>query len=463
MPENKQVLPKGTINPEILQIAEEMKKIKESIFNPSSNYVSMSIFNNRDFWKKLEKANAFIPYVKEELAALHKQHKMEDTSVGDVFRLTKLDCTPLIQVDGKAIENPYIDLINRARKRYEKDFENEQNKVLTIHNKKTYYNLPTSPTSQLIHEILSAGSDIGLMPVRKKQYNHSQQIVVKEREQMRKVELQTGKQSIEIELENIEKLKGSNKPAKKLFVLTLIKANEQALHGGELIKDYVSFALEELVDIGFYKTVRSAREGFKTGMSALTGIKAKGHIQTNGKKRSSIDALEVLFTGAKIKNNQCYIYLNQRIDWNFIAQYFTIIPRYYFKLPNRASDLLYFIFYLARQHTEDIEKQGYFTISFRAIQYQLQLPSEKETDKPQRDIKDAIEEAIEQIEEEHKNSCSSTKLELFPVYKENVSISDYLDNGYLKISLKESFSQKFIDISEDKNRKSSSKKKKNKK
>lgn len=453
--------------------ADEVRKIRDEIYKPFLHYDSMSILNDKEFWGKLDKAVVFSYYLKEELETLHKQHKMENISIRDISSFIQLDGKPVTHVNGETIKNPYIDLINRSRERYEKDLKKEPKRAANSRKKtsknetalapstqKTYYNMPTSTPAQLIHEILLYGLDVGAIPERKKLYNHSQQIEVKEREMMRRIELQTDKQSIEIELENIEKIKGSNKPAKKLFVLTLIKANEQSLHKGELIKDYVSFPLEELINIGFYKTIRSAREGFKTGMSALTSIKAKGHVQTTGKKRSSIDALEVLFTGAKIKNNQCYIYLNHRINWSFIAQYFTIIPRYYFKLPNRASDLLYYIFLLARQHMKDIEKQGYFTISFRAIQYQLQLPNEKETNKPQRDIKDVIEEAIEQIEEEHSSSCNNMDLELLPVYEENASISEYLDNGYLKISLKENFSKKFIEQSKNKDKKISISKRK---
>ncbi len=58
---------------EIDQMADTVKKITDSY-----NYISMSIFNNREVWEKLEKATAFVPYVKAELEALHKQHKMEN-------------------------------------------------------------------------------------------------------------------------------------------------------------------------------------------------------------------------------------------------------------------------------------------------------------------------------------------------------------------------------------------------
>ena len=312
-----------------------------------------------------------------------------------------------------------------------------------------FYNVPDSTASNLILETLGAGADIADLPARKRQVNHATTLEVYEDGQRRQIQLKTQKASVTIELADIDKLTGSNKPAKKLFVLALIKANEQAIHEGQLTKNYVSFPLQELIDTGFYSTPQSARKGFNTGMDTLTSLKIKGHIQQTKKKGSSIDALEVLFTGARIERGQCTIYFNERISWSFIAQYFTILPRYYFRLPNRASDLLYYIFYLARQHTKDIEERGYFTIGFRAIQHRLQLPSEAGTKNPQRDIKDPIDEAIEELETEHSLLYGNTEFSLLPVYDEAASIKDYLDNGYLRVGLTGAFAKTYIAISKD--------------
>jgi hypothetical protein len=256
------------------------------------------------------------------------------------------------------------------------------------------------------------------------------------------------KAKITLELADIEKFTGNNKPAKKLFVLTLIKANEQAIFNGELGRDYISFPLQELIDIGFYKTIQSARNGFKTALDALTDIKVSGELQKTKKNKISVIGLHP-FRKAWIERNQCYIQLESDFNWSFIAQYFTILPRYYFKLPNRASDLLYYIFFLARQHTRDIEERGYFTISFRAIQHRLQLPNEKGLNNPQRDIKQPIEDAIEQLETEHSQYYGNMEFSLLPVYDDTASIADYLDNGYLQVSLKGAFAQTFIEISKE--------------
>lgn len=312
-----------------------------------------------------------------------------------------------------------------------------------------FYNVPDSTASNLILETLGAGENIADLPARKKQINHNTTYEVLEDGKRRQVSVINPKAKVTIELADIDKMTGSNKPAKKLFVLSLIKANEQAIFDGQLTKDYISFPLQELIDTGFYKTPQSARTGFKAGMDALTSLKIKGHIQQTKKRGSSIDALEVLFTGANIKNGQCTVYFNPRISWSFIAQYFTILPRYYFKLPNRASDLLYYIFFLARQHTRDIEERGYFTIGFRAIQHRLQLPSEIDNGNPYRTIKQPIEEAIEELETEHSLLYGNTEFSLLPVYEETASIKDYLDNGYLRVGLTGAFAETYIEISKD--------------
>lgn len=312
---------------------------------------------------------------------------------------------------------------------------------------KDFYNVPDSTASNLILETLGAGAAVADLPARKRQVSHATTLEVLEQGRKRQVILKSPKASVTIELADIDKLTGSNKPAKKLFVLALIKANEQAIHDGKLTKNYVSFPLKELIETGFYSTPQSARKGFNAGMDTLTSLKVTGHIQQTKKKGSSIDALEVLFTGARIERGQCTIFFNERINWSFIAQYFTILPRYYFRLPNRASDLLYYIFYLARQHTRDIEERGYFTIGFRAIQHRLHLPNENATKDRQRDIKDPIDEAIEQIENGHSDLYGNMEFSLLPVYDEAATISEYLENGYLKVGLAGDFAKTFIAIS----------------
>ena len=302
--------------------------------------------------------------------------------------------------------------------------------------------MPDSPASHFLFDILSAEDGVGDIPPRKRQVNHNTTYEVKENGSRRLLSMENreGTASVTVELTDIDKL---NKAGKKFLILALIKANEQALHCGQLTRDYISFPLQELVDCGLYTRLSGARKGFEAGADALTSIKVKGTIRKSKKSTATITALEVPFTGAKIENNQCTIYLNHRIDWNFLAQYFTKLPKYYFRLPSRASDLLYYIFYLARQHTKEIADKGYFTIGFQAIHSLLKLPDPQTARNPQRDIKDVIENAVTEIETAHETRYGHTELAFELIYDESSSVTEYLTNGYLKVRLNGSFAEPF--------------------
>lgn len=316
-----------------------------------------------------------------------------------------------------------------------------------------FYDLPDSPASHMIFEVLTSGTkDIDTISERKKQVSNGTKYEVQALNNQRRISMENSRGTIKIivELNDIYKMSRSSK---KLFILSLIKANEQALSNGELIKNYISFPLQELVDIGFYTNIDSARHGFKQGMLALTNITIQGSIRKSRNSTIDIQTFQVPFIGGTINNGQCRIDFNPNIDWNFLAQYFTKLPRYYFKLSNKASDLLYYIFYIARQQTTKIADKGYCTISFRAIQSLLKLPSEIGNREPTRSIKQPIEDVIQEIEEAHGQQYGSCGLSLLPVYNEDGTILDFLNNGYLKVTLDGIFASNFIEQKQKKEQK----------
>ena len=119
-------------------------------------------------------------------------------------------------------------------------------------------------------------------------------------------------------------------------------------------------------------------------------------------------------------------------------------------LLNLVLFLLYYIFYLARQRVKDIAEKGCFNISFRSIQARLNLPSENHTINPGRDIKEAIESAIQSIEDTHAQVYEGLQFTLTPIYDENASIADFLDNGYLKVGMDGIFAETFIELNNTK-------------
>ena len=354
----------------------------------------------------------------------------------------------IIDSKGRAARNsPNYEIIKKVIETYN-----------TAKTKSSFYNLPTSTANDLIYDLLGYGENLASFAARKKSINHSTEIKTFKTGNSRKIELNNSKAAISLETSDIEKIAGSNKATKKIFIFLLIKAKEQALHNGKLTQKYITFSVKDLIDIGLYKTPQSARRGFEKAMGALQSLKIKGTLKKYTKKSKKgkekadciIDISSLLFPNTiKLRGQGQYIiYLNDFIDWKFLAQYFTFLPIYYFSLSNRASDLLYYIFYLARQHTKDIQARGYFTISFRSLQVKLNLPSETGNREPQKTIKQPIEAAIEEIENAHSTYYNNTDFSLYPVYDDNAHIIEFLDNGYLKITLKGYFAQPFTELSQ---------------
>lgn len=320
--------------------------------------------------------------------------------------------------------------------------------------------LPTSPTLTLINEVLGVG-DLDTLPERKRGYNRNIQLQVQDYRDKdgnvvgyeRRISYTKDKTQVSIAVADIRKLDTRNANTKKLLTRILVKANEQAIHNGELTRDKVSFSLRELVGEGQYKNIETARQGFYKSADILTSFKVSGKLERGKKKTIQQGVHAVLFKAAKVDNATCEVYLNELLPWGLIVPYYTGLPDYYFELPDRAAELLEYIFMLARQNTKKIAEQGYFTISYRALQSRLNLPDETKSKNPGRDIKDALEDAIEKIEDKYKKYApplqngAEPDFSLLPRADYNAPIKDYLDTGFLEIHLKGDYAKRFIDIS----------------
>lgn len=322
------------------------------------------------------------------------------------------------------------------------------------------WDVPSTPSSQLILDIMKAGKE-GLhdLPGRKKQTSHGIKMTVssekKNDRSSRKVRYESGENILTIEIEDINILAGSNKAGRKLWLFLLIQINRQALHKGKLTRDFITFRLQDLIDIGAYKTIQSARRGFKDGIMELKSFFLNwDSIPKTGEDapRKSVIGFQPIRYG-ETENSQCIVYLEDKADWWLLTQYFTKLPPYCFSLSSNAFDLIVYIFFIARQRTKIIEKQKYFTISLRAVHNCLNLPSEDGNRRPAQLIKRPIEQAVKEIEDAQKKHYGNTNFSLQIIANDDAPITEYLDRGYLQIGLEGEFADTFIEISENRAKK----------
>lgn len=284
------------------------------------------------------------------------------------------------------------------------------------------YNTPVGSLSELIMLAISAAPDFG----RINSVAHNATYVFCKSDKNpnhHSVKKSTDKYELTVDLSDICKVTKNSFPARKMLVWLMIKANEQAIFNRQRKEESVTFSLYELLENGLYSTIRSARKGLESAMDVLTCIKIKGRI--SGYRSKEIEGLEVLFTGYHIRRNICTVYLNERVEWSFLFQRFTHLPKGYFRLSKQSSDLLYYISYLLSFKESNTKK-----ISLRTIQRRMLLPDETTTtNNPHwsRDVKNKIARAVEEI-----SRCTDS-IELTLDTYDARDISEYLDRSVLVI------------------------------
>lgn len=243
------------------------------------------------------------------------------------------------------------------------------------------------------------------------------------------------KDVVTVSFDDITNIKGkNNKGFSKLFVYCLIKANEQNY------SPTITFPLKDIVSVGIYSSLRSARKGFSDNIIKIIGITFKGECHKGNKIIKEEGGK--LFYHYKIVNNYVILYLNQELNIEFLASYYTLIPSFAFKLNTNSFSLINYIFFLARQNTREIKEKGCFNVSLKAIHNYLCLPGLKETKEHSRLIKEPIEKAIEEIEEMNNDA----DLTITPYYKsDNCSVAEWLE-GHLEIGLSGKYAKTFIEI-----------------
>jgi len=237
--------------------------------------------------------------------------------------------------------------------------------------------------------------------------------------------------------------KGKNSPnLVNMFRLCMQEENKQKAN-------IVSFTLQALVDLGFYTTIESARNGFKDLLKTLHKIEIGGREET-GKKIIS-QPIGTLFTAYDIVNNTCLVELSQ-IIMDFIKDHFyTIAPNSRYSLPTNASNLMSYITGRARQLIKDIKATGGFNVSFESIRNYLSLPKPKETQRHAQQIIEPLLMAIDEVEADIQRQNMGWSFT--PTYKTDYkNIREFLA-GYLHIDLTPEAAAYFISIADNKNKK----------
>jgi len=245
-----------------------------------------------------------------------------------------------------------------------------------------------------------------------------------------------------VEIAQAEKyLSKTSKTFTKTLLFTLQKMNDQNF------PLEVGFPLQELVELGMYSTTSNAARAMKEFFSQQKQIMLSGKVK---KGRNTIkEEGGVLFYHYRIENGYVKLSVNENFNMEFIANYFTVFPRFAYALSNNAFNLVRYIFSLARQNASKIKNNGTFTIGLDSVRENLGLPAPEEVknSRYKQLIIEPIEAAIDEIEEAAKTvpEAQNYGFTITPIGTNTTNINQWL-SGYLEIGLKGDFADTFIKL-----------------
>lgn len=252
---------------------------------------------------------------------------------------------------------------------------------------------------------------------------------------------QTGTTAI-VEIDQADKyLSKTNKTFTKVLLFTLQKMTAQNF------PLEVGFTLQELVDLGMYSNTSNAGRAVKEffaqqKLTTISGVVKKG-------RKTVKEEGGILFYHYRLKNGYVTLSVNENFNMEFIANYFTIFPRFAYALSNNAFSLVRYIFFLARQNTQAIKEKGTFTIKLDLIRENLGLPAPEDVKNSKyiQYIIEPIEKAIEETEEALRNVPEAKEygFTITPYTGDTGNIKKWLE-GYLEIGLNGDFAETFIRI-----------------
>lgn len=225
----------------------------------------------------------------------------------------------------------------------------------------------------------------------------------------------------------------------KMFDFLVSQVNLQAWKYGKLTQNYIDINYHDIVDVGIYKDINGARDGFRKSINRLREVRI-----SYKDKFSDTEGQRYLFTRDEDRTTGVTrVYLGTNLNWNIILQYLTYVPPFMYALKTNEYLLARYVFYMAaqKQNHPKIAKGEPFNVGMDNLRERMNLPSPDETKEHYKLIKSPILEAIKFI-----NGLEQTDLELKLINDSKGSVRDWLNKAKLQINitgeLKQAFTEK---------------------
>jgi len=205
---------------------------------------------------------------------------------------------------------------------------------------------------------------------------------------------------------------------------------------GEIV---VAYPLQDLVEIGLYEDIRTARRSFERAMKVIQSIQISGSKRI--RKGPIGETMTHLISGSTIKKNIAMVHLGAYIDWKSEVEQFIKMPKEVFALSSQA-------YRLAKALYKSIRVNRYtdwFTVSFRYVAVKTGIVIDY--NKPSR-VRDSILSTVTELKDCRKNQLG-IKINIADVK----NLDEWLDQSILIVKATNSMNEDMAKIASTRHRK----------
>lgn len=208
--------------------------------------------------------------------------------------------------------------------------------------------------------------------------------------------------------------------ADAVFDYTMCKLAEMyqtnQVNGREII---VSYPIKDLVDIGLYEDVRTARRGFEKAMKALQSIQISGSKRI--RKGPLGETMTHLISSSTIEKGVAKIRMGDYINWRSETRQFVRMPITAFSLDSKPYRLVKALYRLIRLH----HYTTWFKVSLRFVAMKANIPIDYHNPTQTKKI---VMDTINDVKK-HSGLCIGIK----PIYADYNDLDDWLKHGFITI------------------------------
>ena len=303
-----------------------------------------------------------------------------------------------------------------------------------------FWSLPSGPAVIYLAYLLNAAPDWARLR-RLEQVSHGTKVTEEAcgRGLGTEILFRTAGAEIRLTIRCSELLKVGRTPAKRLLPYLLHCMAAQRTEDGRIVPGELRVPLGDLVSLGFYGTIRSARVAAEHAMQLLRGILLSGRVFRP--REEAQDEPQPLFSGYSIQNGTMIVRMNEALNWAFVFQSYTLLPCCCAQLPARAAALLLYLSQLARQNLRRIAEDSVFTVRLASVKIHLGLPEEEGSRSPLQEVLQPILDAADEV-----NRAAAGLLRLTTDTRPDAKAKDALRLGRLQVRLEGNFAEYFCQL-----------------